>query len=267
MIKLTEADRARIFDYIAPEPEVNLFIFGDIENFGVDGGPVEVFASADGDAWNCILLKFYDLYILYSQREDYPVEEVAAFLHGKEVECLSGKTNLVRRLAPFFPDKRATSTYMSRLTRLTAGFLRPLPDGAELKRLPPEFSGDVAKLLSGIEEFADSYRGENAVERGAGRIRDSLEHGGMQFGVYVGDRLVSTANTTAANSQSAMVVAVATLPGHRGNGYASHAVAKLCAENFAEGKRFLCLFYDNPDAGRIYRRLGFETVGEYAMLR
>ena len=267
MVKLTESDRERIFDYIALEPEMALFIYGDVENFGVDGGPVEVFASVNGNEWNCLLLKYCEMYILYARREDYPAAEVAAFLHDREVERLSGKASLVKKLAPFFPDRRATTMYMSRLAALGSGFPRPLPDGAELRRLGPERAGDIAELLSGIEEFKDSYRGENAVERGAGRIRDSLEHGGVQFGVYAGDRLVSTANTTAANSQSAMVVAVATLPGHRGHGYASHAVAKLCAESLREGKRFLCLFYDNPDAGRIYQRLGFETVGEYAMLR
>lgn len=68
------------------------------------------------------------------------------------------------------------------------------------------------------------------------------------------------------SDRSAMIVSVATRPGFRGRGYASATVAALCRGAFAGGKQFLCLFYDNPDAGRIYRRLGFAELGQYAML-
>jgi hypothetical protein len=30
---------------------------------------------------------------------------------------------------------------------------------------------------------------------------------------------------------------------------------------------FLCLFYDNPLAGAIYHRLGFETIGRWGMMK
>ena len=79
--------------------------------------------------------------------------------------------------------------------------------------------------------------------------------------------MVSTAQTSADNSQSAMVVAVATDKAARGKGYASNVVSALCRASFARGKQLLCLFYDNPGAGRIYHRIGFETIGRYAMLK
>lgn len=31
------------------------------------------------------------------------------------------------------------------------------------------------------------------------------------------------------------------------------------------GRRYLCLFYDNPAAGRIYHALGFADVGRFGM--
>ncbi|MGP4075489.1 GNAT family N-acetyltransferase [Halobacillus sp. K22] len=63
---------------------------------------------------------------------------------------------------------------------------------------------------------------------------------------------------------SAMVVGVCTHPEHKNQGYASVCMTKLCQELLAEGK-MLCLFYDNPEAGSIYKRLGFEDIGKWMM--
>jgi predicted GNAT family acetyltransferase len=38
----------------------------------------------------------------------------------------------------------------------------------------------------------------------------------------------------------------------------------LCLDVLAEGKT-LCLFYDNPKAGSIYKRLGFKDIGFWSM--
>lgn len=77
--------------------------------------------------------------------------------------------------------------------------------------------------------------------------------------------IVSIAQTTAENSKSAMVVGVATLEGYRGLGYMSKCLSTLCKDVTAEGKT-LCLFYDNPMAGRIYHRLGFKTIDNWMMI-
>ena len=86
-------------------------------------------------------------------------------------------------------------------------------------------------------------------------------------GGFLNGRMISTASTSAENSESAMVVGVATAKEFRGKGYASAVVSALCKDCFARGKKYLCLFYSNPVAGRIYNRIGFQELGEYGMLR
>ncbi|TKI86654.1 GNAT family N-acetyltransferase, partial [Bacillus cereus] len=36
---------------------------------------------------------------------------------------------------------------------------------------------------------------------------------------------------------------------------------------FTKESRTLCLFYNNPVAGRIYKRLGFKDIGMWTMYR
>lgn len=79
MRKCTEADRETIFAYIAAEPEMNLFIYGDIENYGVDSDHVSVYVEEGVDSYDSLILKYFDFYILYSQRENYSLEPLIHF--------------------------------------------------------------------------------------------------------------------------------------------------------------------------------------------
>jgi predicted GNAT family acetyltransferase len=51
----------------------------------------------------------------------------------------------------------------------------------------------------------------------------------------------------------------------RGRGYASAAMTTLCASLLSDGCQ-PCLFYDDPAAGTIYRRLGFEDIGTWRLV-
>jgi predicted GNAT family acetyltransferase len=63
-----------------------------------------------------------------------------------------------------------------------------------------------------------------------------------------------------------MVVGVCTKEEYRKRGLASIVVEKLVKDVLAEGK-IACLFYDNPEAGRIYKRIGFKDIGMWTMYR
>ncbi len=77
-------------------------------------------------------------------------------------------------------------------------------------------------------------------------------------------QIVSAASTAAENSMAAMVIGVCTLHDYKNLGFASRCLNQLCHDILKEGKT-LCLFYDNPDAGRIYKRLGFYDIEKWAM--
>lgn len=265
--RCTGADREKVLAYIAKEPEMNLFIFGDIENYGVDRGPVSVYAFEDeAGAWDSLLLQYFNYYTFYSRNPDFDADCVAKFLLSTQVDCVSGKAEIIGRLSPYFPELSVRSSYMCRCDAIKPEALRPLPAGAELRRLGISDVDEVTALLTLIEEFRLSYGSREAAERSAGHLRSGLEHGSLLYGLYADGMLAATACTTAATSQSAMITSVATRPGLRGKGFASAVVAELCRASFAEGKRFLCLFYNNPDAGKIYRRIGFRELGGYAMM-
>jgi predicted GNAT family acetyltransferase len=265
MRQCTEADRRDILDYISREPEMNLFVFGDIEAFGLEDGPVHVYVPEKDGEWDCLILQYFDFYNVYSHKAVYNAAAVAEFLAGRRLKSVSGKREQVEQLALYFPKLNVQTTYMSRCDGV---LVRDVPPrDAEVRQLGADDAEEVTRLLSEIEEFAPNFRGENAFAESVEQNRVNVEKGGLLYGVYCGGILAATAQTSAANSQSAMVVCVAARSEFRGRGYATAAVEELCRASFAQGKKFLCLYYDNPAAGRIYHRIGFHEIGQYAMMR
>jgi len=61
-----------------------------------------------------------------------------------------------------------------------------------------------------------------------------------------------------------MINGVATHPDYRRRGLGTQLLVRLCDELLTEGKR-PCLLYGNPEAGSVYRRLGFTDAGTWVM--
>ncbi|WP_077612740.1 GNAT family N-acetyltransferase [Clostridium sp. Marseille-P2415] len=263
MKKLTGGNYREAMDYILKEPEFNLFIIGDLENYGLDGPDVSAYTS---DSWHGGMFPFFLLdyrknYVFYSHDEKFPAEEAAEFLSGCSMKNLSGKKELIERLLSHLKGLEIVPNYLARLDSLSSE-ARPASNARKLgeKDIP-----SICNLLYQIDEFFTIK--EKTPEENQEDIRSSITNGGRMYGIFEGDILVSVAGTAAENSMSAMVVSVGTLPGYREKGYASALVARLCKDCLEEGMKFLCLFYNNPEAGHIYRKLGFSELGQYAMVR
>lgn len=265
MEKLTESSRAELLAYLEVEPEYNIFIIGDLYNFGFDDPVMELYAQRDGRGdFLCVMVRFLTNYVFYSHKPEL-VDAAAVAKQmtdcGVEISCINGKKDAVEILMPFFPDRKVCNDYLAAL--------RKSPEPRELDcapvRLAPAQAREIIDLYLQVEGFADSCVGREDAEAESTRV--NLENGGRCYGIHKDGRLIAAASTSAESDISAMITGVCTHPDYRGKGYASALVAKLCCDCLQEGLRSLCLFYDNPAAGRIYRRIGFVEMGQYMMLR
>lgn len=260
MKQLMEQDRDKILEYVNHEPEVNIFIIGDIENFGVDCPEVSIFVNDVTSRWDCLVLRYLNDYVIYSRNLDYDAKTVADFLKKQDVGMISGKAELIAPLTGFFPERRLRPTIMTRCTSVQSESIAP--KDIHIRPLTVEDAEIIADLMMLIDEFR---RPNESKDQAIKKLQTSLRCGSTACGAFKNGALVSCAQAGASNSKSAMVVGVATHPEARNNGYASAVVSRLCLEAFQDGKEFLCLFYDNPLAGRIYNRIGFEPIGEYGL--
>lgn len=131
---------------------------------------------------------------------------------------------------------------------------------ASVRKADLEDIDRILELRAGIQEFIPNPHAKEMMVKGMeiGKART--------YFIDAEGEMAASASTTAENSVSAMIVGVCTAVKHRKKGYASLVMEKLMADIFEEGKT-LCLFYDNPEAGRIYKRLGFKDIGKWTMYR
>ena len=236
------------------------------------GDPVHAYALEREDgSWDGVVTRFFANYVCYARDDDFDAEAMASLIAADgglaHFGSINGKYSTVARLAPYFYDLTLMSLDMAVCTRVRTQDVAPAPDGTTIRPLTHGDYEELFSLLGSIEQYAGLYDDARSIALAKQQRAADEAHGCVTYGAFYEGRLVSTAATSAASSRSAMVVSVGTERGCRGNGLASAVVARLCEDALADGKEFLTLFYDNPEAGAIYRRIGFRNCGRYAMLR
>ncbi|HEU5138635.1 MAG TPA: GNAT family N-acetyltransferase [Bacillales bacterium] len=259
--QLTEKDNERVMAFLSDEAAFNLFTIGDIENFGYGSDFQDIWADFDkaGDM-RAVLLRYYDSYLPYAKGEFDTSSFTRLIKDRTDLKVVQGKADVMDRFRfhefAGFPLMGKRSMYFAELKK--SDRLDGSDDSNKVKKARVEDVDGLLKLHNQIEEFSaippDRERLVHKMESKSGRTVIIEERG----------EIVASASTTAENTYSAMVVGVMTKPGCRRKGYASICMSALCREVLEEEKT-LCLFYDNPEAGNIYKRLGFHDIGMWDM--
>lgn len=264
--KATEQDRTTIIDYCLAEPNINIFILGDIENFGFACEYMDVWLQYFEGKITGIVLRYHENLILYSQPPDKQTpamdfQEVKLLLQERKINVISGKGTVIDGFYPLVADRFSKrQMYFSELTdnRVLKTDTREVVL-AEEKDVP-----EIAEAYGLIKEFAGLYAAD--VRNRKAQILSRIRSGeGIHMFIRKEGKIVSHGNTTAETGVSGMIGGIFTLPEYRGQGLAGKVISTLC-NNLAKRGKSACLFYDNSDAGRIYRRLGFHDTGRWTVL-
>lgn len=258
--KLNEDNRLKLMDFLLPEKEFNIFLIGDVENHGFSSEFQEIWGEfGSSGELKAVLLRYFQNSILYGPGDfDGPAFSRLIWEHG-EIKTLMGKAEVIARLQADgnIGFSKIRTTYLARLIHLAPAI--PLSTmGDEIRIASLSEIDEIVNFHSDIEEF--NY--DTPEEKRESLSKDLESGSGRCYYLNRGGLVVSTALTTAENSFSALIRGVATSRAHRNQGLATLCMLKLCRDLLQEGKT-LCLFYDNPAAGAIYRRLGFRELGEW----
>ena len=141
--------------------------------------------------------------------------------------------------------------------------------------IPPQCPASLLALvrparLDDVEMLTALYSGAYAMYRSRANVAAKL----AETRVFVVEdrpfgrqprRIASCALLNVEGRDAGLIGGVYTLPAARGRGYAAACTAALSLDLQQDGKT-PCLFYENAVAGRVYTRLGFEAVGQWAVL-
>ncbi len=233
----------------------NCFLYGDLENFDLESDFIDVWRIVKEGKTTSILLRYFKYYVAYSEN-DLDIPKMAKIIES-DTDCtgISCLNSTLEKFEKFLNFKTIKKMF---LAELSGESYKPVKINLTPNKATVDDLDRLFEFEKTIEEFniteasRDSFGQE--VRTGTGRI------------YYIEDEgnIVSTAGLTVENSKNGMIIGVATNPNYRRKGYAKSCVGAICSQMIEEGKTVL-LFYDNPDAGVLYKNLGFEDINRWTM--
>ncbi|MEI6286447.1 MAG: GNAT family N-acetyltransferase [Bacillota bacterium] len=253
--KLAEPDRNIVIQFLATT-EFNAFCVGNICNYG--------FASATVDSWGdfsqsgqlLAVLQRYEKFFVISAAADYDSRKILTILQQhRDYESVSGREEFMQQLAVSLGSELQVKRYM----QLSSEQHSVQQTAIAVEAATLEDSTLIDDLLVSVEfgfcpgEIVERY--QRTLAKGEARY----------FIVKQDGKIVACAATAAECAQSAVIVSVCCRAEYRRQGLAEACMRELCRTLTGEGKQ-LYLFYENPLAGKLYEKLGFVTIGEWAMI-
>lgn len=251
MKKCTEQDREKLNEYLDLDPALNLFFIGDIENFGFDSDFQDVYIDEDEDGIHAMYLVYRDNLCIQSYEGKRDQAFVDELFQKYTINAASGETSLLEGYE--FPE-------LTHESECVFAQMEKENEMISTEEVIPLELLDVDEIVA-LEKLC--FPATSNTE-GDG-IRFNLATGsGRYYGIRDGEKLVSVAGSTAECRNLGMIVGVCTHPDYRGKGYASKCITKLSNEMLKENK-MPCLFFNDPAAATIYRKLGYEDIGDWSI--
>ena len=249
--KCTEKEKTSLMDYLNQNRVVNLFIVGDIENFGLNTDFQHVFIDKD-DTIHAVYLVYRDSLVICSYEKKLDLDFIKNLIAEYKISYISGVEPIIA-LLDNITYKTREDCYFAKMTKKNEMIDTSLVALAKYEQLPA--------IAESRKIIFDTDKNDLV----------SLQHSfntktGRSYAIFNNEKALSIASSTAECTGLAMVVGVGTLADYRGKKYASMCITKL-SNALLDDAKTPCLFYNNPSAGRIYKALGYEDIDRWSMLK
>ncbi len=259
--KLTEKDRDDVLAFLYREPEINLYLIGDIKNFGFDHEGTAIYAEFRNGEYYAAMSRNLSHIVYYALEDDFNTDWVDVFKRYDYL-FISGKASLMRAISPHLKDVYEDRLEFMKSTTFTRD---PDVDYSGIEVLDNEADADlVYDLLNGIEEL-DSVR-KKTKEEFIQYLMDNTGDNGTTVFYREDGKVVANASAVFETKHTAMVVGVATHPDYRSRGLGKKVMHYLVDYYVNHKDKTLCLYYDDPRAGALYEKYGFVYLSDWIML-
>lgn len=259
--KLTESDRQDVLKFLSKEPEINMYIIGDIKNVGFDQEDQAIYAEFRDNTYYAVMARNLSHIVYYARDNDFNPAWLDVF-NQFDYLFISGKASLIEAINPLVHDMRPDRLMFMKSTTFTKD---DSVDYTGIEVLQTEEDAhDVYALLNQIDEL-DSVR-QKTKDEFIQYLMDNSDGNGTTVFVKEDGQVVANASAVHETEQTAMIVGVATHVDYRGQGLGRKVLHYLVDFYVNYKGKTLCLYYDDERAGALYKQLGFIEIDDWIML-
>lgn len=258
IVEVNENLENKFWEYISYEEGINLFILGDVENYGFNTKFQKVWIQLNEEKITSVILRYYTSLIIYSYKNNFNILELINHINSLEIDNISGKKEVIDRLLSVYTEfkikKESDFCSLKKINNLDFSNIKHYKiEKAKLDDLEKIF-----KLLNSLEEFvmSDYIKAKTIqLKTDSGRI----------YIIRQDKEIIATVSTGIETSFLAMISDVFTHKKYRNKKLASYIVYTLSKELLSEGKT-PCLFYSNEIAGKVYKNIGYKKDNTWSTL-
>lgn len=262
LIKASEKDRENILNYCLKEPIFNIFIIGDIENFGFSSPYQDVWYEESKEEIRGVVLRYHNNLIIYSYLLDLDVSLIYPLIDQYNIEIVSGEEEIIDKIEASLWGKFFRND-MNFCQHEKTSSLVEIKE--EIIVASDKDAMKIAIAYGDIEEFKFLYSRD--VDKRYEQILERIESGeGKHFIILDHKGIISHGNTSAENTMSAMIGGIFTRKDKRNKGFANQIIFAL-VKDLKNRNKEIALFYKNEKEGQIFKKLGFKQIGNWSTLR
>lgn len=249
-----------VISFFGQEINKFYFIISDLVRNNYAGKNCRVYGEFENNKLQSILLNNNNNLTYYS-RTDRDIDVYKDIIKGLRFKKISGPTELVEKIIPYVKVESDSLSYMGYVNKIVLNRSYPsLPIGF-IKT--DEEIGMYYDLLMAADEYIGVLPDDKEVY--IDEQRNDMNINSRTAYLMVDNKMVSACSTIAEHDKSAIVVGVVTSPNYRNKGYGSEVLIGLFESLLKEGK-YPYLFYNNPVAGSVYKKIGMEEVCEWRVI-
>ncbi|MBY6036909.1 GNAT family N-acetyltransferase [Fictibacillus nanhaiensis] len=256
--KLSFDDKDNLYNLLKQKPSENLFILWGIEAFGFNSDLQSVWGDYnESNELRGILYKYKDKYAPFGIG-DFDIEGFVSIISkDTNANILVGIESITEKVKPYlFNPVKNSRSYLYAELKSTHSI--NLKKNTEVSLATETDVNKIVELYKKVPEFEGDNHNPDVI------AQNITKGWSRNYVIENGGEYVSSASTVCENSLSAMISAVCTLTSYKKKRYATKCLENLIHDLQIEGKT-LCLFYDNAEAGRIYKRLGFKDIEKWSV--
>lgn len=247
--KCSNADKDKIMEYIGDEFGKCLYIYLNIERYGVNEVFLKTWISTDDrNEVNAVVIKYHTGMHVFSKESNCNICEIAELLAKEEANMICGTKNLIEMLEPFFENNQSAYGHV----KLATDFKEKKGHGIERATLV-DVRG-MSKMLCRDYGIGASYTVEEMEKQMKERLADGY---GRNYIMRDRGWIIGQVGTGTEMNAVAVVSYVIVDEACRGKGLATKLLYKLCGDLALENKKCFLVCY-NPIADLCYENRGID---------